>query len=70
MGKIIWETLEESHAGFMYRTKVPGGWIVKHVMDVRSPMPDGYGGQEYRDNAEWRSSITFVPDPNNNWEVP
>lgn len=53
-----WEQLEQDHAGYIYRARVPGGWLVKEVLtDCRD---SGY---------EWRSSLVFIPDPDRTWGI-
>lgn len=62
---MVWEELKQNHGGYLYRSKVPNGWLVKEVQDTGSydqnaRLVDGY---------YWTSSITFVPDPEHSWEV-
>lgn len=66
---IIWEELETTNAGYMSRTRVPGGWLVRLTMDVRSPIYSGYvtPPYEHQEGYEWRSSICFYPDPEHKW---
>lgn len=62
---MVWQEIKQNHGGYLYRAKVPNGWLVKAVEDVvlvtqESGKQDGYS---------WTSSITFVPDPEHSWEV-
>ncbi len=41
MKKLVWEELKQDQAGYMYRCKVPGGWLVKEVHDVCSSGTSG-----------------------------
>ena len=63
---IKWEKIEDEHAGQMYRTATPTGWLVYRVDDV---LHDVYG-RGLESNFEWRSALTFVPDPEHIWLVP
>lgn len=64
---ITWEKVEQDQAGYLYRTKVPGGWLVKDVQDVLTT--DEQAGLRMHQDYEWRSSLCFVPDPNHSWEI-
>ena len=66
---IIWENIENDHTGYLYRAKVPGGWLVKVVEDVISQQPSGmiHPQINYQIGYEWRTSITFMPDPDHEW---
>ena len=48
----------------VYRAKVPGGWLVATsndaVVTIHDIVQEGY---------QWRTSITFMPDPKHEWEV-
>jgi len=53
-----WEHIICSHAGLathLYRTKVPGGWLVQ-VQNYVSSMGSHIGG------------LTFYPDPQHEWD--
>lgn len=64
-----WEKVETNHAQSLYRSPVFGGWLVMSVDDVRSPVYTGYNQPEYHEGYEWKSSISFVPDPNHEWDL-
>lgn len=61
--KIEFETLESNISATIQRAKVPGGWLVLAVDDVLSQMAQGN-----ITGFEWRSNITFVPDPTYSWK--
>ena len=58
-----WETID----GYHFRTKVPGGWLVKVIEDVFLFMDkdDNHPQTDF----EWRVAIAFVPDINHEWEI-
>lgn len=63
-----WEEVKQEQAGYLWRMKVPGGWLVKSVEDVMTTITNvDYVYSE--SNVEWRSSICFVPDANNEWKI-
>ncbi len=64
MKKIEWELLEQDQSGYMYRSKVPGGWMVKCVEDV---LVDLNEDRKMCNGYEWRSALCFVPDPSYQW---
>lgn len=64
---IVWESIFTTHAEYLSRAKVHGGWLVKSVSDVRTLVPDGYGGYTTTDGYEWRTALTFIPDPDHEW---
>ena len=57
-----WEEIDPE----TYRAKIFGGWLVKTVHDAVTyfgkDQPAEWGYQ-------WRSAITFVPDPNHEWKI-
>jgi hypothetical protein len=62
---VNWYTIEHSGTGHMARAMVPGGWLVRISEDVYvNNKGYGYPNTGY----EWRTSITFVPDPTHEWE--
>src|SRR5215213_5758267 len=78
MDKQVWEEVPQNHAGYLYRLKVPGGWIVKETHDVSRQRPMSYNtdnGSRYTEwenveGFEWRSTMCFVPDPEYKWLQP
>lgn len=52
-----------------YRIKVPFGWILEVVSDVRSPINQGYSTPDYLEGYEWRVSVTFIFDPFHMWKL-
>lgn len=61
--KMVWEKIESDTSGTMYRSRTPTGWLVYEINNVLHtahdvPLQSGY---------EWRSAMTFVPDPEGVW---
>lgn len=50
-----WEQIEED----LYRTMIPGGWLIKQLSFVGSSK-----------GHYWIKSICFVPDDDHYWEIP
>lgn len=69
MPELSWEEIKHDRGFYLQRTKVFGGWLVSTVDDVRSPVYNGYNTPDYTQGYEWRTSITFVPDPSHEWEL-
>ncbi len=61
---IYWEELDQNIGGTLFRTKVPGGWLVKEVQEVCTQLP----GDRSDSGLEWRSTLAYVPDPTHSWE--
>lgn len=57
-----WENVSHNSGGYLSRMKVPGGWLVREVMDVMT-----FNRDEHNTGYEWRSSICFMPDINHEW---
>ena len=51
------------------RIRVPFGWILEVVDDVRSPVNKGYSTPDYEEGYEWRRSVTFIFDPFHVWKI-
>jgi hypothetical protein len=69
MAEIKWEQIQQDHGDYLYRAKVPGGWLVKNTNDVLTTRSDPNDHRyPYEENLEYRSSICFIPDPNNEWK--
>ena len=49
----------------VHRASVPGGWLVI----VSSYVTHVEKGQVVGNEWDWRTSVTFVPDPLHAWEV-
>lgn len=66
--RIEWEPIEHSHGCYLSRASVPGGWLVLCTENVfhGELLPHALKGDELY-NRDWRSSITFVPDPDHRW---
>lgn len=61
-----WETVP-SDGENLERLKVHGGWLVKTYSDVMH-RNDDYGDR-MQSGWDWRVAMTFVPDPNHEWEL-
>ena len=53
-----WELIEDDQAGYLWRIRVPGGWLYKHVNDLPIRRDDG----ELMYGLAWTSSLAFVPE--------
>jgi hypothetical protein len=61
--RLEWEQIDSSLSGYIWRVKVVGGWLVMSVDDVLKETDKS----RFHEGIEWRSSITFVPDPLGQW---
>jgi hypothetical protein len=65
-----WEEIQQDDQIIcMKRIKVIGGWIVQATMDALTPQYQGYDTPVQEHGYQWRTSITFVPDPNHEWKL-
>ena len=64
---IKWEDMTNNLSGWMYRAPVPGGWLVRCTEDALYKNPDHHN--HLQGGYEWRTSITFVPDPSHEWRL-
>lgn len=56
-----WEKIDDG----MHRSRTPTGWLVRECVEV---CHINSGNQEYITSGyDWRTSITFVPDPDEVW---
>jgi len=69
MSNIEWQEVPQPHLAKLYRAKVFGGWLVKTVDEVLTPTFLQQGRFERSPEMEWRTSITFVPDPKHEWDL-
>ena len=61
---LVWEDCTQSFGtDNMYRAKVPGGWLVKSLMDIIIVREYGNMQQGY----DWRAALVFIPDPLHTW---
>lgn len=65
--KLEWEQIEHNHGNYITRAKIFGGWLVMSTDEVQTLRNDGYGLSP-ENGYEWRTSITFVPDPKHEWK--
>jgi hypothetical protein len=67
-----WEEFKNEGEPFtMYRTKVLGGWLVtirENVVTDIVPATDK-SSTYYEKGIEFRTSVTFVPDPAYQWRL-
>ena len=67
---LTWEEIkQDDQAIYMKRMKIVGGWIVQATMDALTPQYHGYNIPVQESGYQWRTSITFVPDPNHEWKI-
>ena len=65
--KLYWEEVESSPSisAYIFRAKVPGGWLIRVVEDVvHDQSAYGHG---LVPGWDWRTSICFVPDQVGEW---
>lgn len=62
---LTFQAVPNNECLLIQRAKVPGGWLVREVMDVLHDDPNRGNLQS---GWEWRSSLTFIPDPEYLWE--
>ena len=65
MPLLIWEEIPHDNGFYLRRTPIFGGWLVSMISDVITAN-ENYASPQ---GNEWRSSITFVPDPDHAWEL-
>lgn len=63
MKEIEFESIKTNISATIQRAQVPGGWLVAAVDDV----PRYLNGVGLREGLDWRTHLTFVPDPNHTW---
>ena len=80
MAKITleWEMLDlpdrsKMYGTAMFRARVPNGWLVLVRDQVKTHVGHSQQSTDYvhinhEEDREYRSSITFVPDWDNNWQ--
>ncbi len=64
-----WEDIKHNHGFYLRRAEVIGGWLVIAISDVMTPMNQGHSQPVPMEGYEWRTSITFVPDPDHQWKI-
>lgn len=58
---VKWEELDQLDGyGELHRAKVPGGWIVRQLVDYKVK-------NQEEDINDFSISITFYPDPKHEW---
>jgi hypothetical protein len=77
MAQLKWEEIKHNRGFYLNRAKVFGGWLVSAIDDVfttRSTNTTVWVSSEESTHSgsfgsEWRTSITFVPDPAHEWKL-
>lgn len=64
-----WEDIQHDNVFVLRRTKIFGGWLVSAISDVMTPQNTMEGFINNSFGYQWRTSITFVPDPNHEWKL-
>jgi hypothetical protein len=68
-----WEPIPQENAVSVWRSPVFGGWLVMVTDEVQTQQPEAWSSQipSFRNEQshEWRSSITFMPDPQHQWDL-
>lgn len=66
-----WEDVPQDNRFYLRRTPIFGGWLVQMISDVNTPFKISVNDGEIYDRQgdEHRTSITFVPDPNHEWDL-
>lgn len=62
--ELVWVRMD-SNVASAFRAQVPGGWLVMIEQDVAHL--NEYNNYMY--GQDWRTSVTFVPDPSHSWFV-
>lgn len=65
---MVWQQLLTADGQLLYRMAVRGGWLVKTVDDVMSQIQADHIPFHERSGYEWRSSVTFMPDTDHEWD--
>lgn len=58
-----WQNIKHDRGFYLIRSKVIGGWLVAAVNDVYTNWNSPTTG------SEWRTPLTFIPDPNHEWKL-
>jgi hypothetical protein len=56
-----WEEIKHDCSFHLYRAKIFGGWLVVTPINGLKSLIGG--------KPDMQSSVTFVPDPNHQWEL-
>lgn len=64
MINLTWEQIEHDHSCHIFRARIPGGWLVR-CDEIRYKNLGSRITEEA--SSDWRSAITFVPDPEHRW---
>lgn len=67
--ELKWEEIKHDRGFYLTRTPIFGGWLVQMISDVMTPVNKGFDRDVIESGVEWRSSITFVPDCDHQWDL-
>lgn len=67
MPELKWEDISHDNGFILRRARVFNGWLVSAISDVQTNVSLSEGYIQRSEGYEWRTSITFVPDPNHEW---
>ena len=57
---LVWHKIDDDHC----IARVPGGWMFKTTEEVTHISHNGH----HSDGWDWRTSVTFIPDPTHMYE--
>lgn len=60
---LVWEQVDHD----IQRARIPMGWLVREYQDVLHF--NVFDHEHTTDGYDWRVTLTFVPDPNNEWKL-
>jgi hypothetical protein len=64
-----WENIPHDNGFHLRRAKTFGGWLIAAISDVNTVISESSGFYNNEQGHEFRTAITFVPDPNHEWEL-
>lgn len=64
-----WEEINHDNGFYLRRARVVNGWLVSAIYDVLSPTHYSNGYITSTTGYQWQGSLTFVPDPNHEWNL-
>lgn len=69
MIELKWEEINHDRGWYMCRARVFGGWLISATSDVKTLENTDTINFFANVGTEWRTSITFIPDPNCEWRI-